>query len=53
MNLFDKLKNVYKVTQETLARRSSLDRSGASVIIYFSHAGLYSISYHLIFIIIK
>jgi len=29
------------ITQETLARRSSLDRSGASVIILFSHAGLY------------
>jgi len=35
---------LYKITQETkfnmknLARRSSLDRSGVSVIIYFSRA---------------
>jgi len=35
-----------KITQETLAWRSSLDYSGASVIIRFSHAAIF---YYLLF----
>jgi len=42
MNLFDELKNVYKITQETLARRSSLDCDAfCNYFFNLSHCQLY------------